>query len=370
MTNFVMTNNVNMLGYKLKELRTNKKLKTMDVAQNLRIDQSLISKFESGLRIPTKEQLESLIELYEANSVELLNLWFASKVMSTIKEYPHYEDVLALVNEELSGYQKLINKSKQQVLSKPLMKILNEIDVIKKKIDALKPLSKTQLLKLNEYFFTDYTYESNKIEGNTLSLQETALVIKEGVTIGGKSVREHLEKSQDFLDKGNFEDSIKNSSIAFKELISTYEKSKSSWFHNSPFFFGKSLSFLSSYNIGLGRDLGGTQGRKIDEFIDNVKDSLEDIQKAVKILSLGIDYKKYSKFKLLTPNIRKTIDGEYVLEIWRKKKWTKNNCQFCIDFVFDCSQKLQEFDFDINELIDNEIPIADILEEKKENTQL
>ncbi len=193
MTNFVMTNNVNMLGYKLKELRTNKKLKTMDVAQNLRIDQSLISKFESGLRIPTKEQLESLIELYEANSVELLNLWFASKVMSTIKEYPHYEDVLALVNEELSGYQKLINKSKQQVLSKPLMKILNEIDVIKKKIDALKPLSKTQLLKLNEYFFTDYTYESNKIEGNTLSLQETALVIKEGVTIGGKSVREHLE---------------------------------------------------------------------------------------------------------------------------------------------------------------------------------
>ena len=184
------------------------------------------------------------------------------------------------------------------------------------------------------------------------------------------SVREHLEKSQDFLDKGNFEDSIKNSSIAFEELISTYEKSKSSWFHNSPFFFGKSLSFLSSYNIGLGRDLGGTQGRKIDEFIDNVKDSLEDIQKAVKILSLGIDYKKYSKFKLLTPNIRKTIDGEYVLEIWRKKKWTKNNCQFCIDFVFDCSQKLQEFDFDINELIDNEIPIADILEEKKENTQL
>lgn len=38
-----------------------------------------------------------------------------------------------------------------------------------------------------------YTYESNRIEGNTLSLQETHLVVNEGITIGGKSVREHLE---------------------------------------------------------------------------------------------------------------------------------------------------------------------------------
>lgn len=50
-----------------------------------------------------------------------------------------------------------------------------------------------QLKKLNDYFFTEYTYESNKIEGNTLSLQETALVVKEGLTIGGKSLKEHLE---------------------------------------------------------------------------------------------------------------------------------------------------------------------------------
>ena len=39
----------------------------------------------------------------------------------------------------------------------------------------------------------EYTYESNRIEGNTLTLQETALVIEEGVTVAGKSMREHLE---------------------------------------------------------------------------------------------------------------------------------------------------------------------------------
>ena len=39
----------------------------------------------------------------------------------------------------------------------------------------------------------EYTYESNRIEGNTLTLQETALVVNEGVTISGKSMSEHLE---------------------------------------------------------------------------------------------------------------------------------------------------------------------------------
>ncbi len=39
----------------------------------------------------------------------------------------------------------------------------------------------------------EYNYESNRIEGNTLTLQETALVVNEGVTISGKSMREHLE---------------------------------------------------------------------------------------------------------------------------------------------------------------------------------
>ncbi len=50
-----------------------------------------------------------------------------------------------------------------------------------------------QLDKLNESFGVEYTYESNKIEGNSLSLQETYLVINDGLTIAGKSIQEHLE---------------------------------------------------------------------------------------------------------------------------------------------------------------------------------
>lgn len=46
---------------------------------------------------------------------------------------------------------------------------------------------------MREYFNLNYTFESNLIEGNTLTLQETHLVVNKGLTISGKSMKEHLE---------------------------------------------------------------------------------------------------------------------------------------------------------------------------------
>ena len=47
--------------------------------------------------------------------------------------------------------------------------------------------------KIQDALAIAYTYESNRIEGNTLTLQETALIVNEGVIVSGKSMREHLE---------------------------------------------------------------------------------------------------------------------------------------------------------------------------------
>ena len=71
--------------------------------------------------------------------------------------------------------------------------ILRQIDELKARLASARPLPKEALSKIEETIAIEYTYESNRIEGNTLTLQETALVIEEGLTIGGKSLREHLE---------------------------------------------------------------------------------------------------------------------------------------------------------------------------------
>lgn len=72
-------------------------------------------------------------------------------------------------------------------------KLFLGLDRKKDKLSEYRPLTQGEVDRLGEEFAIEYTYNSNAIEGNTLTLDETALVLREGVTIGGKSLREHLE---------------------------------------------------------------------------------------------------------------------------------------------------------------------------------
>jgi Fic family protein len=71
--------------------------------------------------------------------------------------------------------------------------MFEELDYLYGKLQSIRPLSPESVRRLSEDFMIDYTYNSNAIEGSTLTLEETALVLKEGVTIGGKPLRHHLE---------------------------------------------------------------------------------------------------------------------------------------------------------------------------------
>jgi len=67
-----------------------------------------------------------------------------------------------------------------------------EVDEKLAKLNSKRPLSKKATESLQNAINLEWTYNSNGIEGNTLTLKETKVVL-EGITIGGKSVREHLE---------------------------------------------------------------------------------------------------------------------------------------------------------------------------------
>lgn len=69
---------------------------------------------------------------------------------------------------------------------------LQTIDQLKARLDALRPLPPHTVASLHEQLVVEWTYNSNAIEGNTLTLKETKVVL-EGITIGGKSMREHFE---------------------------------------------------------------------------------------------------------------------------------------------------------------------------------
>ena len=70
--------------------------------------------------------------------------------------------------------------------------ILSQIDRKKAELDKCRPLTEGEVERLNEEFIVEYTYNSNAIEGNTLTLRETDLVLR-GLTIAQKPLKDHME---------------------------------------------------------------------------------------------------------------------------------------------------------------------------------
>ena len=70
--------------------------------------------------------------------------------------------------------------------------LFTRLDQKKKVLDRHRPLTEAVVSNLRDYLLVEWTYNSNAIEGNTLTLQETKIVL-EGITVGGKSLAEHFE---------------------------------------------------------------------------------------------------------------------------------------------------------------------------------
>lgn len=186
MTKFVMNENDNIMKTILKNARIEKGFKTRELAALVGVDQALVSKFESGDRFPTESQIYSLAQHLSLSLNDLRVLWLKEKILREVKYNPEAIKALQLVQEELSSYK--LNKVPEYADS--INSLLNEIDELKSNLDKLRLENNIQIADALEL---EFTCESNRIEGNTLTLRETDLVVNKGLTIAGKSMREHLE---------------------------------------------------------------------------------------------------------------------------------------------------------------------------------
>lgn len=71
--------------------------------------------------------------------------------------------------------------------------LIAKLDHYQKKINSLRPLTQQELVELKSYYKIGLTYSSNALEGNSLTETETKVVLEDGITIGGKPLKDHLE---------------------------------------------------------------------------------------------------------------------------------------------------------------------------------
>jgi hypothetical protein len=167
--------------------------------------------------------------------------------------------------------------------------------------------------------------------------------------ISYKTVKSYIDKAESFYNQNNFYESMINSKIAFMELLFTYEDSK-----RTPH------SFNSLLNIGerIGEDytqLIGSDSKSGQKWFKQVTNAINSIRETLKITALGIDYKKYTFFEVVTPIVERwfvdsKIDYHALPQDYYEKyhELRNSDCRFCIDFVIDSALKLQEFDYNLN----------------------
>ena len=135
----------------------------------------------------------------------------------------------------------------------------------KKRLDSIRPLNKEHLKLIKEQMEIEYIYNSTSIEGNTLSLNETRLILEEGITISGKSLREHLDVINQKEAISWIEEFIKNKAkIKESDIIELHRLTLKAI---SNYWAGK---YKISQNRVLGSKLKTTPPYKVHSEMDNL----------------------------------------------------------------------------------------------------
>lgn len=174
-----------------------------------------------------------------------------------------------------------------------------------------------------------------------------------------KETRRRLIQAQNLLREEKIDDALAKIAISFVRLIDDYEDKKKDEFGRSPFFLGDVCSpVLTSDNDDMS---------DIESCLDDIADVIDSLQDAVKILSLGLDYRRYARFKFLTPKVvRRLSEKKEKIYLTAKSRRTKKrkpsveDVRFCIDFVIESAIVLQEFDFEVEQA-----PMATLFSKQK-----
>jgi hypothetical protein len=305
------------------------------------LDQTLIRRlafvrylYQSGLsqsHAPAPMSSASLLSWHD--SVELF-LQVASEHLNVGSGQPAFMDYWDLLNRKLNP---------AEVGQKESMRRLNKARVALKHHGTFPSVLDIEAFRAAVTGF----YQDNTPLIFAIAFDDVSLV----EFVNPESARTKLTQAQQLIGEGRTLDALNDIALAYDEMIADYEKRKRDTSYRSPFYFGQDLSFHDSFFMGFRGNLGSDE-RRLAEFVDRVKESVEAMQGAMKVLALGIDYRKYSRFKIFVPHISHNLGGgtQVHRRFKEEDKPSTDAARFCFDFVIECALALAEYDYTLDQL--------------------
>jgi hypothetical protein len=278
--------------------------------------------------------------------------FYPASQLSILMFHDAIELFLVLAYEEVGGtkttqinfmeYWDLIyGKSKKLVTQKSSISKLNDARIQLKHKGNLVHEVDIEKFRVNAMnFFT----ENSKLIFN-LDFLELSLID----LVNNSLAKRRLKRSYELLNENKLKDSLLASTEAFYTILDEYENKKVGPFGDSPFDFSSSMNHMSSFRLRI-KNSKVPEIKEISKFVDTTKKTIESMGNALKIISLGIDYKKYAKFRILTPERVKIESGPskyYFNQSQMINGIKKEDVEFCIDFVIETALIIQEFDFEV-----------------------
>lgn len=160
--------------------------------------------------------------------------------------------------------------------------------------------------------------------------------------------RDYLKQADDHAARGEITQAMAYLSEAFDALLDDYDKRKRINYRQSAFSFGSDYRFTTRSMLNKIR----REDRDMGEFLEKTQDSVVRLQQAVRVMSVGLDYRSYARFAMITPNILRGVNerGETGLQIIAVPglQLTQQDYDFARSFVVTTSLRLAEVDFDLD----------------------
>jgi hypothetical protein len=143
--------------------------------------------------------------------------------------------------------------------------------------------------------------------------------------VSSEEARKLLQCAETKIVGGNIEEVFPDLALAFYHIVDEHEQSQRNKFGESPYSF--ETHFHKLRNIPI---VGGS--------LDEIVRAIDQLCDALRIVALGLDYKRYTKFSRLTPTVIRIAGGQPRLqEHERGIPRSYDDCKFCLDFVIESS---------------------------------
>ncbi len=284
--------------------------------------------YQQGLgqsRQPEPFSATALLSFHDA--VELFLVLAGERLHANLPSqvpFPEYWDKLKPrlpAGASLSGKSAMVRMNKLRVNLKHYGAIPSSTDLEQLRADVTT-------------FFIDSTKSLFGADFERLDLMD--LIVHQGI-------RDLLQQAEEKAASNDYTEALALLSEAFNELLKDYAERKRISDRTTPYTFGADFTFgrhVSSKIAKIDWELG--------EFIRKVHETAVTMQQAMRVMAVGLDYRKYARFAMLIPDVRRYADGRRKVHPVPGLVVTDDDYHFCQEFVITAAVHLSEVDFDLD----------------------